>query len=413
MINKKKLGTLTVLILFSVVARTSYSHVIPFAFLRAKAPTLNWDFTALTSLPSQLTFTRASTATYINSSGLIQTAAINTPRFSYDPTTLQPEGLLMEASATNMISCSENIDKTTCWDANTTAMAVNHNVAVAPDGATTAEKITATGDAWLIAPVPTTSIGTPYTFSIYAKGDTSGHATLYLQEAGGAYTWFGQLDMLITTSWQRYTVTGTKTNSNPMRAVVALYQSGGDMGSIYIWGAQYEAGSLATSYIPTTTVAVTRSADSATFNTMTWFNATNGTLFAEYKNIGVEAATTYRVFGLFNTNVAGTFAQNSIEISDSNTTVRSGVTTASSAVFAPSATLSAAGVINRQAITYKANSFTSSINRAAVGSDTSGTLPAPAYGYLGSQPDGNIRNRYIRRIHYYDTNVTNAQLQGL
>ncbi|WP_413288314.1 hypothetical protein [Bdellovibrio sp. HCB337] len=390
------------------------SHILPFAFYRAKPPTLGWDFTALTALPSELTFTRSSTATYFDSAGVLQTASSNTPRFDYDPTTLQPQGLLMEPAATNINLCSEDFDLSSCWNTEGgTPMTVTHNVTTAPDGTTTADRLNQAGDSWTYADLPTTSQNTAYVFSIYLKApSTAGTVRMSIQEAAGAYTIWSQSNVNVTTSWKRFYITGTKTNTNPMRFLI--YMGAGHLSQVYAWGAQVELGTVPTSYIPVpSTSTVTRAAETLTFNTMSWFNATEGTLFAEYTNIMSENASTYRVFGLFNTNVAGTFAQNAIQIADSGTNIGTGVTTASSGVFSPSGSVNAAGTINRQAMSYKANNFYISINRGAVSNDNSGTLPAPAYGYIGSQPDGNMRSRYIRRIQYFNNQITNSQLVGL
>jgi hypothetical protein len=398
--------------LFLLFASPATSHMIPFGFWK-QGPVLNWDFTATTTLPSQLTFTRASTATYFNSAGTMQTATTNTPRFDYDMTTHVANGLLMEAAATNMIAGSSNLVGT-YWDDGGSGPTVSLDAAVAPDGTTTADRVSTSGDVYFFPNTPTTTINTNYTFSFYAKSTVPGYITVVMQEAGGSFQWYAQTSPLLTTSWQRFSITAQRTTANPMRAVIALYHTTyGDTTVADFWGAQYELGSVATSYIPTTTTAnVTRAADSATFNTMTWFNATNGTLFSEYTNLGAESASTYRVFGLFNTNVAGTFSQNAIEIADSGTTGAMKVTTASSAVFSPAGALNAANTVNREAMTYQANAFTSSVNRGAVTTDSSGTLPAPAYGYIGSAPDGNIRNRYIRKIKYFANPVTNPELVG-
>jgi len=55
------------------------------------------------TLDPRIAYTRASTGTYFDSTGTMQTAAINAPRWDYDPTTLQLRGLLMEEGRTNLI----------------------------------------------------------------------------------------------------------------------------------------------------------------------------------------------------------------------------------------------------------------------------------------------------------------------
>ena len=51
-------------------------------------------------LPVNSIFSRASTATYVNSAGIIQTAVVNEPRFNYDPATNEFLGLLLDEGHT-------------------------------------------------------------------------------------------------------------------------------------------------------------------------------------------------------------------------------------------------------------------------------------------------------------------------
>jgi hypothetical protein len=400
--------------LICCMADVGSSHIIPFAFLRLPPPLLNWDFTAMSSLPSTLTLSRSSTATYFDSSGVMQTAAANTARFDYDPTTLQPQGLLLEPAATNLNVCSENIDLTTCWHTEGgTPMTVTKDITTAPNGTMTADRLNQAGNSWVYADLPTTTANVPYVFSIYLKSpSSSGTVIMSIQEATGAYQTWSQAIVTVSTSWKRYYVSGTKTNTNVMRFLIQM--ASGNLSQVYAWGAQVELGTVPTSYIPTpSTSSVTRNADTLTFNSLAWLNSSSGTLFAEYVNNRTENSASYQVFGLFNTNASGTFAQNAIQISDNNTTVTSGVTTGGTAQFSPGGSVNAAASVNRQALTYNANGFTSSINRGAVTSGSSGTLPTINYGYIGSQPDGNMRSRYIRRIQYYNVNIVDQQLQSL
>ena len=50
-------------------------------------PTLNLDFAKTKALDPRVTFTRASTATFVGADGLIQTAASGAARFDHNPTT--------------------------------------------------------------------------------------------------------------------------------------------------------------------------------------------------------------------------------------------------------------------------------------------------------------------------------------
>src|SRR5580765_3984049 len=68
--------------------------------------TLSLDFMSSGNMPAGVTCSRASTATYTDASGVIQPAAINAPRWDYDPVTQALRGLLIEEARTNILTQS-------------------------------------------------------------------------------------------------------------------------------------------------------------------------------------------------------------------------------------------------------------------------------------------------------------------
>ena len=76
--------------------------------------TLDLTFMQPGTLDPRITFTRASTATYFNSAGVMQTAAANAPRWDYNPTTHVLNGLLIEEERTNP-ACSRTSPVHTSW----------------------------------------------------------------------------------------------------------------------------------------------------------------------------------------------------------------------------------------------------------------------------------------------------------
>jgi len=66
-------------------------------------PSLDLGFLSPGVLDPQITFTRASTGTYVDIAGVMQTAAINAPRWDYDPVTHQLKGVLIEEQRTNVL----------------------------------------------------------------------------------------------------------------------------------------------------------------------------------------------------------------------------------------------------------------------------------------------------------------------
>ena len=59
-------------------------------------PVYSIAFNTLSALPANVSFTRASAGSYVNSSGTITIASTNTARFDYNPYTLVNRGILNE-----------------------------------------------------------------------------------------------------------------------------------------------------------------------------------------------------------------------------------------------------------------------------------------------------------------------------
>jgi hypothetical protein len=234
----------------------------------------------------QLTFTRASTATRVNASGLIETVSSGVPRLDY--TNSSCPKILLEPQRSNLALQSEALNTT--WTDFGTGTTVTANATTAPDGTSTADLVqfpTASGSTqYVLAQVLTLTTGVPHTISFYAKTQT-GTASNLVVRLNGAEAALGQT---ITTTWQRFTKTLTPltaSDDSGFKNRPAVSGNGAAI-NVYIWGVQIEAGAYATSYIPTTTAAVTRLADycSKTSSTIaadakTWFcdaNITEGTI---------------------------------------------------------------------------------------------------------------------------------------
>ena len=221
-------------------------------------------------------FTRASVGTYFDSTGTLQTASANTPRFDYDPVTHTPKGILIEESRTNYASYSNKITTKVGtgygYSGDTTELFTT-DAGVAPDGSNTAS-FAVTGSRFF------KEVGISngqFTLSIWLKVPSgSSTATLNIKNF--------QTDNIkatstvtLTSSWQRFALTGLTNGSNIGVRAEVNYPSGG----VYAWGMQIEAASFATSYIPTTTAAVTRAADVLTIPTGSWFDSSKGSAIAE------------------------------------------------------------------------------------------------------------------------------------
>jgi hypothetical protein len=249
-------------------------------------PTLNLDFANSQSLDSRITFTRGSIGTRVNRNGLIETIPANQPRFDFDPISGECRGLLIEESRTNLITYSEDFSQG-IWTKTNGGVAlvpvVTSNAVTSPSGELTADKVvfeisggTTTTEISLLAQSYSSVSGTTYTVSAWVRVD-SGTSNIFI-DCESSNTNIVQ----VTSTWQRFSVTRTsgssagKTVRIGLRGNVATSKSA----TIYIWGAQLEAGSVPTSYIPTTTSAVTRSVDNVEMtgtNFSSWYNQSEGT----------------------------------------------------------------------------------------------------------------------------------------
>ena len=167
---------------------------------------------------SLVTFTRASSGTFVGSNGVLQTATNDVARFDHNPTTGESLGLLVEEARTNLLLNSATLSTQSV----TVAAAAN-------------------------------------TLSFYGTG------TVTLTGVSTAGPLVG------TGANNRVSLTFT-----PTVGVLVLTVSGS------VTNAQLEAGAFPTSYIPTTSATATRAADVASItgsNFSSWYNQTEGTVY--------------------------------------------------------------------------------------------------------------------------------------
>jgi len=226
-------------------------------------------------------FSRASSATFMDASGVLQTAATNVARTAhhfYKDGVLKRGALFEPTAATNLVTYSSEFDNA-AWAKN--LITVTANVATAPDGTTTADRLTATGaSAQKFVRFNSTVVGSK-TFSFYAKAGT--HSIIQVLEATSSLNYInidlsdGSVGTAGANSsavvgpdvngYRRIKVTFANISDNSVRVYFSDSMAAGyvtsstSTGYFDIWGAQYELGLFATSYIATTGAAATRAAD--------------------------------------------------------------------------------------------------------------------------------------------------------
>ena len=391
--------------------------------------TLNLNFMTGT-LDPLITFTRASTGTYFDSTGTMQTAAINAPRWDYDPVSLQLRGLLLEDQRTNLALQSANASTWTLSGATVVGSSV-----VAPDGTMTGASLRedTTNAPHLAFASATIVSATQYTCSFYIKAGTRAFAGI----SGGGMIGAGLIGSFnlatgtdVSTGvnanffhgivpagngWFRCWITWTTTNGQPFSvelnsaAGVRSYTGDGVSGA-YVWGAQVEVGGFRTSHIPTTTAAVTRSIDSCLIppaNMSPWFAPPGGSWFAEF-NFLASAPSNSRVIGRPDT--AGGVSPLLL------TATRTG--SQNDGVSVATANAGAVNAVAKGASTWAAGQAKVCLNGGAVASSAAlatgyGAYTASGVRFLsvGAALSGDNTSGWLRRVIYWPRVLTDAEMQ--
>jgi hypothetical protein len=384
---------------------------------------------------------------YIPTTSSINSAA----RYDHDPVSLIGKGLLLEGASTNLFLNSEDFSNPT-WTAG--AITVTANAATAPTGATTADSLLETSANTEHLIYNTTPITfTTATQSVYVKpnGRTNVALRFYYdsndwvarvfsltgsgsvtQSSAGSSSGFSAVSHSIVNAgngWYRISMTATQTSrsvyvaspdlctsSTPTLATVngSEVYAGDVTKGVYVWGAQLETTSTASSYIPTTASTVTRAADVSTSTATSvfessWYRQDEGTAFTQYS--GQAGGRAFMADdGTGNNRFEVRITSNTSQLNS-----WSGGTQDVTSLFAPAATGLVDGVVVKTAIGLKVNDAAISTNGFAVGTDTSCAMPiALNRMILGSfQGSATFLNGTIRRLTYFPTRLGNEVLQRI
>ena len=406
------------------------------------APSLNLNFLSGT-LDSRITFSRGSTATYYNSVGTLVSAAINVPRFDYNPSTLAARGLLIEEARTNLHTYSADFTNA-AWVAGDNT--VTANAIVAPDGTTTADLLipTAVSSTHAFYQAAAVTTGSTYTQSVYAKagsytflnfyGSTGFDSTQYINfnlatGAIGTSSGFTGTITSVGNGWYRCTVTAVSNATSASGRIVFRASSvarttgastftGDGTSGVYLWGAQFELGAFATSYIPTTTAAATRSADLATMtgtNFSSWYNQSQGTFVTQFVLVGVKSVAGQRTIAADD----GTNTNQMLQAGSSTNTFQTQITTAGATQVSQSVpSLTLAGFTTyKSAFGYADNNTNTAVNGVLATNDTSCTMPTALttfrFSSSGASPTTVNANLWYASLNYYPTRLSNGTLQTL
>jgi len=398
---------------------------------------------------ADFTFTRATTATRVNASGLIESVASGVLRLDYPIGGGCPAGLF-EPSGTNF---ARNVQFMTGQDTPTASGGMTITTGstdfLAPDG--TSGSITkyvggtASGTsqyAYFNGGNITVTASGQHTFSLFVKAGTtnplnfcaigftayiggSGTATSYFSLASGTALTAGASIQDYGNGWYRLISAPYTIASGDLAGNVLFYQAEGNnditwpaSGALnltaYTWGGQVETGAIPTSYIPTTTASATRNADVCSVSGVSgYIGQTEGTIYAEVdlRNLGYNGA----ILTLQTDN----WITNSIQMQKSlGNQWRFTIRAASTLILNVDVGTITAG-IHKIALGY--NTATSgtvlAVNGSILTTQTASSIPACNSVVLGSRNETGTfsthLNDRIRAAAIYTTRLTNDQLANI
>jgi hypothetical protein len=384
--------------------------------------------------------TRATTATRVNASGLIEVVASGIPRLDYYTSggTAGCPALLVEASGSNVALRSAGLDVSGTWQRSNISVTTG---ITSPEGLTTAFNIVESSDGSAqtheLAQTGFSVVsGTAYTFSLFIKAGTN-NRNLRLAVGGANFVGspvaiFNPVSGTVVASgdcvpsvenygngWFRCRITATADVAGT--SFLGIYTASGTSvsyigngsGSVQVWGAQAEASSIATSYIPTTAAAVTRNADVISLSGAVsgCIGQTEGTIYAEvdiqFNNRNAD------IIGLDSGSSANGFYL--VIRSSSVIELRIRQNSTNALIFQRTGAYPVG--INKIAVSYKNGDFAISLNGTTTQVDTTTiTMPSVAITRASVVPSINFtldQSVRVRPVTLYTTRLTNTELAAL
>ena len=401
-------------------------------------PTLDLNFALTKSLDSRITFTRASSGTYFDSNGVLQTATTNSPRFDHNPTSLESLGLLIEGQRTNSIR-----NNTMQGAVVGTPGTLPANWAVfATNGLTTGVVGIGleNGINYIDIRVSGTPSGSAYTLFfegsiIPALNNQDWVGSFWCKQVGGSQSnlTIGNLITFRSSAGSplQSSNPAISVNTNFNRFNQAILASNASIAFVHsgIWISttagldiditlrigmpQLELGAFVTSVIPTFGTAATRALDLAVMtgtNFSSWYKQDEGTLFAEY-SYSVTGVSNLCAYSLDN-GTANEAIVNATAIPNIDRVLSSagGVSQANFGNFNY-----IVGQVVKRAVAVKLNNAATTANGSAVATDNNYTMPVPTQltiGAAGYFISSRI-NGCIRRIAYFNRRLADSEIQLL
>ena len=414
--------------------------------LAGQVPNLDLNFAQNKSLiddysgTTLVTFTRASSGTFVGSDGLIQTAVTDAPRFDHNPTTGESLGLLVEEARTNSVRNNTMVGAVagtpgtlpTNWSVFTLLTGLTREIV----GTGTENGITyidiklsgtpsAAGSYFISTDTSTQAAaanGQTWTCSAYFKlqaGTTTGLSgfSINVSPRDSLGNTVGNVSTAFTPTTgaliaQR--VSSTITNNSALTAYqlqfIQINLSGVAIDiTLRIGLPQLELGAFATSVIPTTTAAATRAADVASIGSSaftSFYNQSENTTFIDTTSVGSNTGFTFVISDGTDNNRNGQFKNGSDVIS--RLVLAGAQNNAGSISYTPPQ------LRVRSLVSAQAGSTIMCVNGTLGSASTQSPLPTVDRITIGSGALGtNFLGGTIRRLCFWPIRLPNSTLQAI
>ena len=337
--------------------------------------------------------------------------------------------LLLEPQRTNIQLNSEDFSQSN-WSKTNSAVVTNQ--VASPDGYVNADKLneTAVNSIHQLESSRSVSSSTVYTMSAFAKKaerswvriyeDTTSNSAYFNLDSGTVGTVSGPTAVAkienYGNGWYRCSVTYTETGTFGRYRITTAKQDneasylGVVNNGIYVWGAQYEVGAYATSYINTLNSAVTRGADACSKTGISsLIGQTEGTLFVEV--MALSGANDTRQIcinnGTTSNRVTMAFLDNGTQM---QFVVQSGGSITMNTIQNVSGLTNGAKI----AYAYKLNDFAVYVNGSLLATDTNGAVPVSMSALNFDAADGT--DKFFGKVNQtllFKTRLPNSELASL
>lgn len=371
-------------------------------------------------------FSRPSPKTALNSSGAIVSFASGVPAIT-------DLGFLIEESRTNLALWSQDFSNAVWTKAAATATAA---AGTAPDGTTTASKLveSATNAGHYTYQSFTITANSVYAASVFVKANGRTKGRLWWTNSTSTNAVYADYDLsavtvstgvvgsgVLTTAsitavasgWYRVTVVG-KIDATTTTGFIELdlhdnlgnaTYTGDGVSGAFLWGAQPELGAFPTSYIPTTSSAVTRAADVATI-TLGSALAVPSSVLLNYSIAQTQPSGVVRLFTVTN-------AGDTHRIGGFIPSISSQFRFGNEAAATNTANSAALGAVAKAGATYGASAIDGVLNGGAVATVSATMASDLTLFNIGHEGGSNQFDGYLQRIVIYQSALSDAQLQAL